>query len=343
VKLRWLIFVLLMPVTVALAAEQPGSEQNLRIIQVDGHGDARANPDQAFISFAIETKGSTAQDAGAQNAQIANKVVAALKSKLASGGKVTTGGYSLMPLYGPSSSQSQSRIRDWIAENDLVAEVDPSIAGDVLDAAQAAGSMGSSTINEQTGKARVELRIDARALTAAEATKLSAEKAHKVADAVNGRLAGKGTLKIEQGVVQSESEQIGNQSQQEIIGYQASNSISVETGAIDQTGSLIDTAIASGATRANFVNFNLRDDSKARNEAIAAACKDAQLKANAAALALGLKVKRVIKILSVGDFQPQQMGYAREAAFSASVTAITPTKPGELTVPAMVTVTYEIE
>ena len=146
-------------------------------------------------------------------------------------------------------------------------------------------------------------------------------------------------------MVQSENEQIGNQVQQEIIGYQSSNSISVETGAINQVGGLIDTAIAAGANRANFVNFNLRDDSRARREAIAAACKDAQLKADAAAQSLGLKVRRVIKIVSAGDFQPQQGGYGAgmTQSFSASVTPTTPIKPGELTVNATVTVTYEIE
>jgi uncharacterized protein YggE len=93
------------------------------------------------------------------------------------------------------------------------------------------------------------------------------------------------------------------------------------------------------------VNFNLRDDSRARSEAIADACKEAQLKANAAAQALGLKIKRVLKITSAGDFYPQQQQFdlSERASFSASVTATTPIRPGELTVQATVTVVYEIE
>jgi uncharacterized protein len=339
VKLRWLIFVLLMPVTAAFAAEPSASDQNLRIIQIDGHGEARTNPDQAFVSFAIETKGSTAREAGVQNAQIAAKVIAALKSKVGAGGKVETGGYALMPLYGVSSPQSESRIRDWVADNDVVVEGDPSIAGEVLDAAKAAGAVGSGNRTE-TGRAHVELQIVAHALTAAEASKLSAEKAGKVADAIKGKLAGKGTIEINQGALQPEYEPVSTPNQ-DIIGYQASNSISVETTAIDQVGTLIDTAIAAGANRASFVNFNLRDDSKARSEAIADACKDAQLKANAAAQALGLRVKRVMKVTSVGDFRPYQGGMSAGVASDAVVR--TPIKPGEVMVPAMVTVTYELE
>jgi hypothetical protein len=340
VKSGWLIFVLLMPVTAAFAVEQSVGDQNLRIIQMEGQGEARANPDQAVVSLAIETKGSTAREAGTQNAQIATKVIAALKSRVASGGKVETGGYSLMPIYGLSSPQSDGGIHDWDANSEVAVECDPSIAGNVLDAAKAAGAVGSSMRNEQTGKATVQLWINARALTAAEATKLCAEKAGKVADAIKGKLAGKGQLRIEQGNVQAESEPAGNRGQQEIIGYQASNSISLVTGVIDQVGSLIDAAIAAGANRANFVNFNLRDDSKARSEAIADACKDAQFKANAAAHALGLRVKGVIKVTSVGDFRSQQGGMA---AGMASDFVRTPIRPGELTVPAVVTVTYEIE
>jgi uncharacterized protein YggE len=161
-------------------------------------------------------------------------------------------------------------------------------------------------------------------------------------DLIKAKLGGKGTVKFVQGSVVAESEQGGSQTQ-ETIGYQASNSISIETGAIDQVGSLIDAAIAAGANRANFVNSNLRDDSKARSEAIADACRDAQLKADAAAKALGLKIKRVMKITSIGDFRPQQAGIYREASAFPAASVATPIKPGEITVPAMVTVTYEIE
>jgi uncharacterized protein YggE len=130
VKTFWLIFILLMPVTAAFAAEQPGAEQNLRIIQVDGHGEARANPDQAVVSFAIETKGSTAGEAGAENARIAARVIAALKSKVALGGKVETGGYSLSPLYAPTIGHpSAIRIGSWTATNEINVECDPPLAG----------------------------------------------------------------------------------------------------------------------------------------------------------------------------------------------------------------------
>ena len=98
-----------MPLTATFAAEQPAIDPNQRIIQMDGHGESRATPDQATMSFAIETKGSTAQEAGMQNAQIAQRVIAALKAKVGAGGKVETGAYSLSPLYAITSGP-QTRI-----------------------------------------------------------------------------------------------------------------------------------------------------------------------------------------------------------------------------------------
>ena len=189
----WLIFILLMPMTAAFGAEQPPTDQNPRIIQMDGYGEARAAPDQATMSFAIETNGSTAQEAGARNAQIAEKVIAAVKARAGAGGKVETGNYSLMPMYG-ASGQSEDRIRDWVADNVVSVECDPSIAGSVLDAAHAAGGIGSSSIDDSSGKATMDFQIRTTALTASEAIKSSAEKAQKVADAIKGKLAGKGQL-----------------------------------------------------------------------------------------------------------------------------------------------------
>ena len=341
-RVRWLGFLLIVPfATIALAQEPPSIDQNMRVIQMDGHGAGHANPDQAFTSFAIETKGSTAQEAAAQNAQIAQNVFSALKRKVGATGKVETGGYSLYPLYTNRFGQNSTKIVDWTSQNEITVECDPAIAGNVLDVAQAAGVTGTSDTDANSGKATISLNVSAVALTATDAQKRSAGKARQLAESLIAKLNGKGTVKVQQGRTQAENEPANNQTQ-DLIGYGASNSITAETSTIDQMGSLIDAAIAAGATRANFVSFNLHDDSKARSDAVADACKDAQLKANAAAQALGLKIRRVMKVTSVGEVRANPVGYS--ASFQASVVApTTPIAPGEITVPATVTVTYELE
>jgi uncharacterized protein YggE len=204
-------------------------------IEVSGRGEARANPDLASLSLAIETHAATAEQSASQNAELTQKVVAALKARLGNKGKIWTGGYSLYPEYSGGPAQEKPKV----------------------------------------------------------------------------------------------------------IGYRAENSISLETGSIDLVGSLIDAAIAAGANRINALSFSLKDESPARNEAIARASKDAQLQAQALAGALGVRLKRVINASTGGEAHPVPV-MGRMLATMA-VSAPTPVQANEVIVPAMVYLTYEID
>ena len=90
----------------------------------------------------------------------------------------------------------------------------------------------------------------------------------------------------------------------------------MQTGALDLVGPLIDAAIAAGANRVNSLDFNLRDDTRARNDAIAKAAKDAQAQAQALAAALGLKLGPIINATTMSAERPQPVMF-RAAAMSA--------------------------
>ena len=115
----------------------------------------------------------------------------------------------------------------------------------------------------------------------------------------------------------------------------------MQTGALDLVGPLIDAAIAAGANRVNSLDFNLRDDTRARNDAITKAAKDAQAQGQALA-ALGLKLGPIINATTMSGERPQPVRLIRAAAMSAMSTA-TPVQPAEVTVPATVSLTYQIE
>ena len=85
-----------------------------------------------------------------------------------------------------------------------------------------------------------------------------------------------------------------NEITSQIVGYQAVNTVTVDTIALDRVGALIDAAIGAGANRIDSVSFTLRDQSGPRNEAIAKAAADALSQARALAAALGVKLKRVL-------------------------------------------------
>ena len=63
----------------------------------------------ASLSVAIETHATTAEECARLNANLADKVSAALKSKLGGDGTIQTGGYSLFPEYSerPGTGKSQ--------------------------------------------------------------------------------------------------------------------------------------------------------------------------------------------------------------------------------------------
>jgi uncharacterized protein YggE len=188
----------------------------------------------------------------------------------------------------------------------------------------------------------LNLAIETHAVTAQDCANLNADLAQKVVKALEGRLQGKGRVWTGGYSLYPE---YGDQSEQKkpvIVGYRAENSITVQTGAIDLLGGLIDTAIAAGANRINFLNFALQDDVRARTEAIAKASKDAQAQAQALAAALGVKLKEIMRASTVAEPQPIA-AEPRMMAMAAAVNVPTPVQPNEITVPATVSLVYEIE
>lgn len=187
----------------------------------------------------------------------------------------------------------------------------------------------------------LSLAIETHAATAAEAAGRNGGLAQKVSDALRAKLGDKGkTWTGGYSLYPEYGDESRPNMKPTITGYRAENSITVQTGALDLVGPLIDAAIAAGANRVNSLDFNLRDDTRARNDAIAKAAKDAQTQAQALAAALGLKLGPIINATTMSSERPQPVMF-RAAAMS--VNAATPVSPAEVTVPATVSLTYQIE
>ena len=122
----------------------------------------------------------------------------------------------------------------------------------------------------------------------------------------------------------------GSIEQQEpvIIGYQATNQVSVRQRKIDQYGKVIDTLVAAGANQVNGPSFQLDNADAATDEA----------RVDAA----GLRVVRVLTISESGGWSPPApVLYARADKMMAAA-APSSVAAGELDVGASVTVTYEL-
>jgi len=190
--------------------------------------------------------------------------------------------------------------------------------------------------------AHLSLQVETHAPTAEECSSKNAALAQKVVQQLKDKLAGKGTVLTGDYSLNPEYNEPGPRQRPTITGYSAQNTITVETTELMLLGSLIDGAISAGANRINYLNFGLRDDTKARQDAIANASKDAQAQAQALAASLNVKLKRVVKATTIPEREPI-MPMARMGVLSAGANAPTPIEASQIVVTATVSLTFEIE
>ena len=193
--------------------------------------------------------------------------------------------------------------------------------------------------------ANLSVQVETHAATAEETSSENAALAQKVVQELKSKLAGKGTVITGDYSLNPEYGENVPRRKPIITGYTAQNTITVETTELSLLGALIDGAISSGANRINYLNFGLRDDTKARQDAIASASKDAQAQAQALAASLNVKLKHVVRATTVPERGPiVPMARMGNVAFaSAMPNAPTPVEASQITVTATVSLTYEIE
>lgn len=126
-----------------------------------------------------------------------------------------------------------------------------------------------------------------------------------------------------------------------IVGYQASNVVSIQVEQLDKVGPVIDAGLGAGANRLDGVMFGLRNDRQARAEALTQAVEAARSKADALARALKVRLVRILEVAEGGiSVSPPPFLKGRMAA--AESMADTPVSPGQVGVAATVTIRWEI-
>jgi uncharacterized protein len=120
-----------------------------------------------------------------------------------------------------------------------------------------------------------------------------------------------------------------------LTGFQVSNQVTVKIRDIDRLPTVLDRAIAAGANEMSGIEFVVSEQSKlldrARDDAIADAHRRAELYAKAA----GAKLGHVVAITEEGSTPPPRPMQAMRAG-------AVPIAPGEQTLRATVTVSYEL-
>ena len=129
------------------------------------------------------------------------------------------------------------------------------------------------------------------------------------------------------------------QTRPEIDGYIASNALTVRVRELPALGDVISAAVADGANSFDGLSFGLEEpqpvEDEARREAVAEAERKARLFAEAAGVALG-PVRSIVEATEFrGPLMMEQAAFARDASV--------PIAPGEISLQATVTMSWELE
>ena len=120
-----------------------------------------------------------------------------------------------------------------------------------------------------------------------------------------------------------------------LTGFQANNQVTVRIRDIDNLPTVLDRAIAAGANEMSGIEFVVSEQSKLLDQARDEAIADARRKAELYAKAAGAKLGQVVSISEEGTApQPRPMQAVRAGAV--------PIAPGEQTLRAIVSVSYEL-
>ncbi len=133
----------------------------------------------------------------------------------------------------------------------------------------------------------------------------------------------------------------GNQEQEpKIIGYSATNTLTVRVRDLDKVGSILDRSVSLGVNQGGDIAFTNQDPAKPMAEARKRAMQDAIARARTLTEAAGITTGRIIEI-SEQSSRPQPM-MMKARSFAAAPAAV-PVQAGENTYHATVTVTFELK
>lgn len=126
-----------------------------------------------------------------------------------------------------------------------------------------------------------------------------------------------------------------------IVGYQANNSVSVKVRDLSRLGRVLDALIAPGANQINGPDFGIEHPETAYAEARRDAVRKALAQAQTYADALGVKVRRIVRINEGGASANLPMPRMRTMAAPVAEVA-TPIASGETTLNVQIEVEFEL-
>ncbi len=151
-------------------------------------------------------------------------------------------------------------------------------------------------------RATIQISVQTRAATAAAAAAENARKQKAVIDALRALGIAANDIGTSNYNVYPEQRYEPNR-EPVVVGYNVTNTVSVELKSIAQVGPAIDAALAKGANMITSLQFFASNTEAARQEAIAQAVRKARSDAEAAARAAGGSISGLLEI-NIGAYSP---------------------------------------
>jgi hypothetical protein len=126
-----------------------------------------------------------------------------------------------------------------------------------------------------------------------------------------------------------------------LVGYRASNQITVKSRDLNSTGRLIDALLQAGLNTINGVSFIVSEPEAAQAQARAAAIEKAMIKARVMAQSANVRLGRLLSLQEGSSASPSPYN-APMMARSVSADSAPPLAPGEREIGATVTMSYAI-
>ena len=132
----------------------------------------------------------------------------------------------------------------------------------------------------------------------------------------------------------------GSREAPRLVGYEASNNLSIRVRSFDKLGSLLDSLVTSGANQIRGVELTIAEPGPLRDQARSAAMKDAIRKAEILADAAGVRIVRLFSAAEEAADAPRPIAMRMTA--DAAQRAPVPVEAGEQEIRARVTAVFEI-
>lgn len=124
-----------------------------------------------------------------------------------------------------------------------------------------------------------------------------------------------------------------------VVGFRAVNSLNVTVRQLDTVGKVLDTVVSAGANRIQGISFGFANPKPLQDQALELAVQDARRQAELVARTAGVQIKGIRTVNVSGGFYPIQRTPMLFDEMRAA--AAPPVMPGEMTIRAQVSVSFE--